>query len=502
MTRARASARLAGLVVVAASVVACSGGGGGIQQAGNGSAPSPSPSGGASGASSPVTTQPRDLGSLPSCPVDALAASGTGDPVTITMWHALSAQNGRVLQQLADEYNASQDRVRVALEFQGGYEQSLDKYVQSDPANRPDLVQLPEYAVQLMIDTESVVPMQACVEAAGYPLDDFLARTVAAYTTEGVQWAMPFNVSNPVLFYNKRAFEDAGLDPDLPPVTFDDLDRISTKLRESGAAGSGLALDSHFDGGGGWFIEQWLAKAGALYADNDNGRLAPATRVLYDGADGVELLTFLQDQVQKGNAIYVGDNPSESDTLLKLADRDDPAAMTIASSASLGPVLAFVNGGLIRGVTGDDIGVGPMPGPPGAAGALVGGNALWIAAGKGDQRTAAAWDFISYLAGAQSQSTIAAGTGYVPVRSDALTLDPIKSVYADDPRFAVAYEQLLAAADAPSSIGPVLGPLREVRVVTATAVGRILEGADPQQALTEAAAEANALIADYARRMS
>ena len=30
-----------------------------------------------------------------------------------------------------------------------------------------------------------------------------------AYATAGVQWALPFNISNPVLFYNKRVFEAA-----------------------------------------------------------------------------------------------------------------------------------------------------------------------------------------------------------------------------------------------------------------------------------------------------
>ncbi len=488
----RRRARAAGLLVAVALGAACSGGSdGGIQQAGN------DPGSSASEATSPAA--PADL---EPCPVDALDAAGGGAPVEITFWHALSSENGRVLQAVTDAYNASQSKVHVTLEFQGGYEQSIDKYLQSDSANRPDLIQLPEYAVQLMIDTDSFIPMQSCVAAAGYELDAFLDRTIAAYSTGGVQWAMPFNVSNPVLYYNKKLFEAAGLDPEQPPLSLEDLDRVSAQLRESGAAGAGLAIDSHFDGGGGWFIEQWFAKAGALYVDNDNGRVAPATEVLFDGPAGVDLLTFLQQQVQNGNAVYVGDNPSQTDALLKLADSDEPAAMTIASSSALGPILAFVKGGLIPGVDGTGIGVGPMPGPGGAPAVLVGGNALWIPSGRGDERTAAAWDFVAYVVGAEAQSSIAAGTGYVPVRSDALELDPIKTVYAADPRFMVAYEQLAATPDVPSSNGPVLGPLREVRTVMAGAVGEILRGADVRQTLSDAAAQADALIADYAARTS
>ena len=47
---------------------------------------------------------------------------------------------------------------------------------------------------------------------------------------------------------------------------------------------------------------------------------------------------------------------------------------------------------------------------------------------------------VQFLVEAQSQSTWAAATGYVPVRSDAVELEPLATKYANDPRFAVAYE--------------------------------------------------------------
>src|SRR4029079_5034348 len=148
-----------------------------------------------------------------------------------------------------------------------------------------------------------------------------------SYETTGVQWSMPFNVSNPVLFYNKSAFERAGLDPEKPPLTLDELRTVCEQLVASGAGGTGIALDSGVDSGGGWFLEQWFARANELYADNGNGRLAPATRGLFDGATGVQLLTAVQSLVQDGLAVTVGDNPNGQDALLKLADPAQPAAM-------------------------------------------------------------------------------------------------------------------------------------------------------------------------------
>jgi len=448
----------------------------------------------------PPTTQPTLLDTLPQCKPEALDAAAASGPVEITFWHGLSNELGRELERITNEFNASQSRVRVNLQFQGGYEQNIDKYLQSTTENRPDLVQMPEYTVQLMVDTKSTVPAGACMEATGYDTTDFLQSGLDYYATEGVQWAMPFNISNPVLYYNKKMFEAAGLDPEDPPATLAEVSAAGLAIQQSGAGGYGIALDSAPDGGGGWALEQWMAKEGAFYSDNGNGRVAPSTRVLFDGDVGVELMTELRDVVQAGGGVFVGENPGGQDNLLKLADATSPAAMTIATSAALGPVLQFVEGGIIPGVTVDDMGVAPMPSPGGQIGALVGGAALWIVADRGDAKAAAAWEYVQHLLSPEIQSQWAAATGYVPVRQQALDFDPIKTKYADDPRFKVAYDQLLAGDNLPEFTGPVLGPLREVRVVAAGAMTQVFNGADPAQALAEAAEQANALIADYNSR--
>ena len=120
-----------------------------------------------------------------------------------------------------------------------------------------------------------------------------------AYQTGGVQWGMPFNISSPVLYYNKAMFEEAGLDPERPPITLDELREYSQQIVDSGAATYGIALDSGVNSGGAWFLEQWFARAGLPYADNDNGRTARATQVLFDTPEAVEMLTFAQDLVDR-----------------------------------------------------------------------------------------------------------------------------------------------------------------------------------------------------------
>jgi sn-glycerol 3-phosphate transport system substrate-binding protein len=138
-----------------------------------------------------------------------------------------------------------------------------------------------------------------------------------------------------------------------------------------------------------------------------------------------------------------------------------------------------------------------MPGPNDGKGALVGGASLYIVDGKGGAKAAASWDYMAFLESASSQSQWAAATGYIPVRNDALTLDPIKSLYVTDPRFKVAYDQLTSSLPGPTSQGPVIGPHKAVRRVTALAVAEVLSGGDVQTALTKAAQAANDLISNY-----
>ncbi len=499
--------RLAGLTVAAAAVAAaCSSGDSAlvIDQDETTDPPAATTDDGAPDDTGPAetavasTTTQAPLAQFPDCPTDAL--DGADGPVEITFWHGMNDVLEDSLIALTDTYNAGQDRVRVVLQNQTGYNETIDQFTQSSPSSRPVLVQFPEYTLQSFAQSDTLVPIEACIESSGYDTGEFIPRALEAYTWQGIQWAMPFNVSNPVLYYIKPKFAAAGLDPEQTPITLEELRATSQQIVDSGAAAFGWVLDSGADSGGGWFLEQWFGRAGEPFADNGNGRDAPATEVFIDSETGVELLTFVQEMIDDGLAVSVGDNSSGTDVFLKLIDPAEDGAMTIGTSAALGGVIDAIGGGLAPGLTTADVGIGPMPGPSDTPAVQVGGASLWITADKDPEQTSAAWDYITFLVGAQSQSEWAATTGYVPVRSDALDLDPVATTYAEDPRFKVAFDQLIGSVEGAASLAPVLGPQREVRVATANATAAIFGGADVATALSDAAAQANALIASYNQR--
>jgi sn-glycerol 3-phosphate transport system substrate-binding protein len=306
---------------------------------------------------------------------------------------------------------------------------------------------------------------------------------------------MPFNVSVPVLYYRMDHVRAAGLDVDDPPGTFAELREWSEVLAaELGVYG--IAVDSDGDSWGGWFIEEWYAAAGEPFTDNGNGRSGRSTDVYFDEQFGVDLLTFLQDMIDDELAFYVGDNASGSDHFLKLADPERPATMTIGTSAALGTVVAALSGGLVEGLTPDDIGIAPLPSFTDTKGFFVGGAANYIVAGKDDVTTAAVWDYLTYLVSAEAQSQWSVDTGYMPLRADAIDLEPAKTTFEGDPRYRVAYDSLTGSS-ATAGSGPLMGPHRQVRAELANAIAAVVTGADVAASLEAAATLAEAYLSDY-----
>ena len=117
------------------------------------------------------------------CPVNALdQAKG---PVEITMWHSMNQANEETLQSLTSQYNASQSKVQVNLLNTTSYEDTFTKYRAGlSSGNLPDIVQLEDTSLQGVIDSQSVVPIAACIKADKYPTDAFIPRVLDYYTVQ------------------------------------------------------------------------------------------------------------------------------------------------------------------------------------------------------------------------------------------------------------------------------------------------------------------------------
>ena len=286
------------------------------------------------------------------------------------------------------------------------------------------------------------MPAAACLKADHASTTDLVPRVAAYYSVGGVLYPMPFNDSNPVLYYNKVAFEKAGLDPDQPPATLEEVKADAQKIVASGAAKYGIALKTDS-----WLIEHWLAKANQTLVNNGNGRTARATKVTFDNPTTVRLFTWIHDMVQSKLALSTGTN----DYNHYLAVGNGTAAMTIDTSAALGTIFQRLAAGEYKGV---HVGTGAMPGLANSTGGvLVGGAANYIINRSSPEKQAAAYEFAKFLMEPQTQSDWAAATGYVPISRGATTRKPLTDKWIEQPGFKVAYDQLLEGATSDATAG-------------------------------------------------
>jgi sn-glycerol 3-phosphate transport system substrate-binding protein len=427
------------------------------------------------------------------CPLSALK-NAKSKPVEIAYWHSMTRANEETLTRLTDRFNSSQSDVQVTLVNQTTYDDTFNKFRAGlSTGDLPDLVQIEDTGLQQMIDTQAALPAQACVKADKYDLSDHVKRVVDYYSVKGTLWPRPFNVSNPVLYYNKKAFQTAGLDPNNPPKTLDEVKAAAQKLKDSGAAAqAGFGLKTNP-----WYLEQWSALGGRTYVNNANGRKARATSTTFDNATGKEIYTFLSDMVKQGLAKTNPDSgPQELDNLIGIGNGN--FAMTIDSTAALGTIVQLLSSGQYPNV---ELGVGSMPGPKGKGGVLVGGAANFISRKSSPDKQAAAWQFAKFLNEPDVQAEWSAGTGYVPVRTAAVNVPVLQQRWAEVPEFKVAYDQLLSGASNAASAGPVIGDYKGVRDVVRDSQQQMFGGMSPSAALKLAKEEANAKIEEYNSRV-
>jgi sn-glycerol 3-phosphate transport system substrate-binding protein len=434
----------------------------------------------------------------PSPTTEGEAATPSTGHVAINFWHAMTAANEDTLKRLTDEFNASQDRITVSLLYQGTYDDNLNKILASlRSGDLPALAQLEDTSTQIMADSGAAVPAQDFIDAEGYDLSDFLPQVLNFYQVEGRLVPMPFNVSNPILYYNKTAFEKAGLDPEQPPTTLDEVREYSQKIVDAGLAPHGMALDVRP-----WYLEHILAKANVDYLNNGNGREARATEALFDNEEGLALFTWWKDMVDSGLALNAGRNPSDSEQLYAVAGRQ--AEMAIGTSAALRSSIDIVNSAHQSGELLDiELGTGPMPGlPGGTGGVLVSGGSLYIMADRPPEEQQAAWEFVKFLVSPETQAKWFSGSGYIPIRKSSHDLAPAMEVIEQYPQFQVAVDQLAESPVTTATAGPLMGAYSQVQeIVTSAIEAMILQGKDPADALADAAAEATDAIQKYNSRV-
>jgi sn-glycerol 3-phosphate transport system substrate-binding protein len=415
--------------------------------------------------------------------------------VTINFWESMPRANGEEMVKLTNEFNASQKKVHVNLVVQTSYQETFQKYRSAlSNGQTPDLAMLTDTDTQAAIDTQSFIPAQTCMSAAGFKTGDLLPRALAYWKVNKTQWAMPFGVSGPVLYYNKKAFTAAGLDPNKPPATLSQMVSVAKTLKDKTGAGMGMVLDP-------WHLFTWLATGNQTAVNNNNGRTARANKATFNSSAGLAVFNALA-QMKKDGSVQTNSvqGAGRYDNLLGAGS--GKFAMTIDTSAAQGTIQQLLATGQYPNV---DVGVAPMPKvftTSSKGGVEPGGNGLWISKRSTPAKQAAAWQYEAFLLSASTQAAWSAGTGYIPLRTSAAKSPSIQALWAKTPGFSVAYTQLTKGTQDYATAGAVIGPFEDVNGAIANAEASIfVKNVAPKTALNAAVAASNGIIAAYNKRL-
>ena len=190
-----------------------------------------------------------------------------------------------VYLELFEEWNAANPDYKVASEVVP-WGQCQDKVTTLAVAGTPvDIAYVGSRTLKQFAQNDMIVPVPMTdEEKAGY-----YNNVPDTVTFDGTQWGIPVAFSTKALFWNKDLFEAAGLDPEVPPATWEEEIAFAKQITEkTDAAGFGMVAKT-FDATMHWFLH-WVYTNNGQVIDADGN-------IVLDSPENLAALTAFKDMV-------------------------------------------------------------------------------------------------------------------------------------------------------------------------------------------------------------
>lgn len=392
---------------------------------------------------------------------------------------AVSGPITRIIDGYARDFEAAHKDIRIKPVYAGSYDDTIAKAITAFKAGKaPPLAMLGAIQVFSLIDLDAIVPIDQLATSAEDKawLNGFFPAFMANGSVDGHVWSVPFQRSTPVLYWNKDAFRQAGLDPEKPPASWTEQTEMARKLVvKSGNTVSRWGVQIPATGGTYW-LYQGLAMEAGQQLMNRTG-----TETYFDKPGAVEALEYWvslgKQGVQAPGVLDWGATPN-----------DFCAGRTAMMWTTTGN-LTFV-----RQNAKFPFGTAMLPAGK-QRGAPTGGGSFYIFATASKDERAASLAFIKWATSPDRAAQWGMDTGYVATRPDAWQTPRMQAYVKTFPQAAVARDQLPYA-------GPELSTHdnQQVTLPLNSALQAALAGTkQPKAALSEAQANAERLLRPFRR---
>jgi sn-glycerol 3-phosphate transport system substrate-binding protein len=393
----------------------------------------------------------------------------------LTMYYPIAV--GGALTDVVDgivaDFEAENPDIKVNAIYSGNYDdtrvRALSALASGEPAQLAVMFSIDAYD---LIEQDLIVPFDdvATSDEDKAWINSFYPTLMANGQIEGKTWGIPFQRSTIVAYYNKDMFRAAGLDPEAPPTTWDELVSMGKALTKDGTYGLMIPSTGY---------PYWMFQALAI----QNGKELMAGDGLttyFDDPKVIETLEFWQSLSTEYGIMPTG--TVEWGTL-RQAFLEGQTAMMWHSTGNLTAV---------KKAASFDFGVAMLPGKE-RLGSPTGGGNFYLFKNTTDEEKAAALKLIKFMTSPDQAAAWSIATGYMGVSPAAYETEALKAYTAEFPPALVARNQLEHAVAEFSTF-----ETARVRDGLNSAIQSALTGAKTAaDALSEAQASAKRLLAAY-----
>ena len=407
----------------------------------------------------------------------AFAANAAFAETEITWWHAMGGALGDTVNQIASDFNASQDEYKITPVFKGTYEETLTAGIAAFRAGeQPNVMQVFDAGAATVIGAKgATIPVQDLLADNGvdFDINDYIGKMIG----------MPFNSSTPIMYFNVQALEKAGV---RAPKTWEEFQTVTAPaLKEAGYT---ALSQSHLP----WiFTENFHSRHNLPFATNNNGYDGTDTQILVNNDAIKAHFSAVKDWKDNGYFEWFGTGWGDNQTPFE----EGKVAMWLGSSGSFG--------GLSKKDLPFDFSATMLPYWEGVTKeptqTFIGGASLFAMAGHDAEENKATAAFFDFLTSAEVQYFWHKETGYVPITEAAYEMAKADGHYDRAPAAEVGIQQLsLPGGD--NTKGYRMGFYVQIRDVMNREYGRILTGeTSVEDAFKTIEDEANNLLARFAK---
>lgn len=401
-------------------------------------------------------------------------------PVEITYYNYNLASAGigaEATQQLIADFEAAHPNITVNAV--GVQSTEMVSRIQADMAAGigPDVTQTIFDDLAYTIDNFGAVALEDIV-----PLEE-LAAHFEGMSENGLElgrlngktYALAYTFSTPVLFYNADLFEQAGLDPDQPPRTWEELKAAGLALEENtDARAFEAAIVGPGSGGDDWMLQSVILSNGGRTLSEDR------TTLTFHEPEAVEAIAMLRDLYESG-VFHPGELGSSMESMA-----GGQVGMYLTSSVLQAYLIAGSEGNFeLRSA--QMPGFGDRPASPTNS-----GSGLVIHT-TDPVKQRAAWELMKFMTSREAYTVITSQIGYVPLRTDIVT-DPayLADWVAEHPLVQPNLDQLERLEPWVAYPGP---NYRQINSIMMDAMDMaVFGGVDVEATLRDAQANAQALM--------